>query len=281
MKVTSETKLACVIGDPITSSLSPVIHNRAYKELGIDAKFIALRVTKESSESFFNIMKSAYLIGASVTMPLKDIVERYVKVDEQSKLIGASNAVFPADYGPNVHDQLVGANTDGEGFVRSLNRILGLDVKGMNVAVIGAGGAARAIVYALSNEEAKSICVINRSEESGKRVANLAKELGRVGKIEDVYDCDLIVQTTPFGMKGTTLEGQSIIDQRLIRESHVVADIVVNPRETKLMELARSKGATVIGGLPMLIEQAALAFKYFTHREAPIEAMYDEVGLKI
>ncbi len=266
--LTGRTRVAAVIGDPITHSLSPIIHNAAFAALDLDWVYVALPVAGGNGDRAIEAMRTLGISGLNVTMPHKAQVAAAVdrKTAAVAKL-GACNCVY---WDGNT---LVGDNTDGDGFVSALQIELGVIPSGMRVVVLGAGGAARAIVDALARHGADSIMIMNRSPERAREAADIAS-IASVGGPDDVASADLIVNATSVGM-GTN--NASPLDKVLIQSHHLVADIVYVPSSTQLLCDAEEVGATTIGGLGMLVHQAAASFQHFTGVDAPIQVMGESV----
>ncbi len=256
--------ICVIIGDPIEHSLSPLIHNTAYKALTIDDKYIYLpiRVSKESLEKAIELIKKLNIKGISVTVPLKEEVLKYLnKVEKEAKKIGAVNTIV------NNEGILTGYNTDWIGAVKSL--VEKTSLSGKNIAVIGAGGSARAVIYGLVKKGAM-VKVFNRSEDKAKRLAKkFGCEFGSMKNLQEISDMDIIVNATSVGMN----EDKSPIDKKLIRKHQIVFDCVYSPLETKLLKDAKSKGAKIIFGTEMLLYQGVEQFKLYTGLDAPISEM--------
>lgn len=266
---TGRTQVAAVIGDPITHSLSPIIHNAAFAALDLDWTYVALPVANGNGAAAVEAMRTLGISGLNVTMPHKAQVA--AAVDRQTAAavkLGACNCVF---WDGNT---LVGDNTDGDGFVSALQAELGVVPSGMRVVVLGAGGAARAIVDALARHGADSIMIVNRSAARAVDAANVAS-VAAVGSTNDIASADLIVNATSVGMGK---DKASPLDTAMLKPHHLVADIVYDPISTQLLRDAASVGATTIGGLGMLVHQAAASFQHFTGQDAPIKVMSEAIS---
>lgn len=264
--VSGATRLAAVIGDPVRHSRSPQIHNAAFAALDLDWIYLALPVAAERGADAVEAMRTMGIEGLSVTMPHKQAVAR--AVDRRTgavDLLGACNCVFRD--GPF----LVGDNTDGPGFVRSLADV-GVDPGGAVVAVVGGGGAARSIIDALARAGAERVVVVNRDPGRARSAASL-RSCAEVGTADDLASVDIIVNATSVGMTGGPASGSVPIPLDLIMARHVVADIVYQPEMTPLLAAASDRGATIVGGLGMLVHQAAIAFELWTGEPAPLEVM--------
>ncbi|HZT64866.1 MAG TPA: shikimate dehydrogenase [Acidimicrobiales bacterium] len=273
---TASTRLAAVIGDPVRHSLSPALHNAAFRAVGADWVYVALPVPAGRAAEAVAGMRALGVGGLSVTMPHKSEVARLVdRLSPTAERLGAVNTVVPSGH------ELVGENTDGDGFVDSLRFDRGIDPAGMRAVVIGAGGAARAVVLALAAAGAAQIVVVNRTAERAGEAAALAGERGRAGIVDDVAEADLVVNATPVGMERTVVDlatAQPVPEELpfpgdLLSPGQVVVDLVYHPTITPLLREARARGAVAVGGVGMLVHQAAHAFRLWTGEEAPLEVM--------
>jgi shikimate dehydrogenase len=267
--ITGETRLAAVIGSPIRHSLSPTILNTAFAARGADWAFVALEVPEGRGGAAVEAARTLGIGGLSVTMPHKAAV--HDAVDDRTAVaadLGAVNCVFRDG------DRLVGDNTDGDGFLDGLRADAGIEVAGLRCVVVGAGGAGRAVARALGVAGAADVAVVNRSPEPATRAAALAGPTGRVGTAADVAGADLVVNATSLGM-GLAGPGsdQLPVDPGALHAGQVVVDIVYHPVVTPLMREAEARGATALGGLGMLVHQAAHAYRRWTGGDPPIGAM--------
>jgi len=259
---TGATRACAVIGSPVRHSLSPAIHNAAFAAAGLDWAYLAFDVGPDAVPAALAGAQALGLVGLSVTMPLKEAVAAAVsELTPVAAQLGAVNTVI---IGP---DGTTGANTDGDGF---LDALAPWSPAGRAVAVLGAGGAARAVVLALAGAGARDIAVVGRSPERAARAASLG---GRVGGPADVEGADLVVNATPVGMAGTEGEGRAPLDEALLRPGQVVVDLVYHPVRTPLLAAAARRGATPVDGVGMLVHQAAHAFRAWTGLDAPVAAM--------
>ncbi len=272
------TLLAGIFGYPIGHSISPAMHNAAFTSIGIDAVYEAWETTPEDLPAGVVALRSDSYLGANVTVPHKQaVMEHLDEIDDLATRIGAVNTIV------NRNGRLLGSNTDALGFINSLRNEAGISVVGLNVVLVGAGGAARAAAYALADAEAGALTIANRTVE---RAVSLADEVGRGGvemaafSIADpnfLLACeqsDLIVNSTSVGMLHGPAEGESPIPPDVISPGCVVYDMVYNPPDTPLLVHAERAGAKVVGGLPMLVYQGAAAWTRWTGREAPVEVMF-------
>jgi shikimate dehydrogenase len=264
---TGATQVAAVIGHPVGHSLSPAIHNAAFAACGLDWAYLAFDVSEEEAAAALAAASALGIRGLSVTMPLKAVVAAAVdRLTEAARTLGAVNTVvFGAD-------GALGDNTDGPGFVASLAEV-GWDPAGRRCVVLGAGGAARAVILALAEAGADDIAVLNRGHDRAATAASVAGKVGRVGSPGDVPTADLVVNATPVGMAGTATSGRSSVDPDLLRAGQLVADLVYHPRQTPLLVAAARRGAATVDGVGMLVRQAALQFSMWTGAEAPVQVM--------
>jgi shikimate dehydrogenase len=271
-----ETRLAAVIGSPVRHSLSPLLHNAGFAALDLPWVYLAFEVSPGQAAGALGAMRVLGIEGLSVTMPHKSDVAAVVdRLSPVARRLGAVNCVRRDGSDPEL---LVGENTDGEGFLRSLAEEAGFTPEGRRCVVLGGGGAARAVIVALSDAGAAEVGVLNRSVDRASAAASLAGPAGRVVGLDAVAGAELVVNATPVGMAGTgEASMRSPLDERSIRPDHVVVDLVYHPRRTLLLQQADARGATVVGGLGMLLHQAGLAFQLWTGRPAPIDAMRNAV----
>lgn len=266
--ISGRTRLAAVIGHPVRHSLSPAIHNAAFASCGLDWVYLAFDVAPGGAPGALDAMRTLGIVGLSVTMPHKDAVAAAVdQTTPAAGTLGAVNCVTNRD------GRLIGDNTDGDGFISGLKADLALDVRDMSCVVVGAGGAARAVIDALARNGAASVGVVNRTHDKAETAASLAGPLGRVARIGELAAADLVVNATSLGMAGTAGEGATPFDPSLLSSGQVVVDLVYEPSVTPLMAAAQRGGCRVGGGLAMLVGQAAVAFTAWTGVDAPVSDM--------
>jgi shikimate dehydrogenase len=264
------TKTYAVIGDPIDHSLSPNIHNAAFKELQLDCAYIAYRIPKGELFEGLEGLKKIKISGFNVTIPHKIEIMKYLdSVDEDCSIIGASNTVSNND------GVLKGYNTDMDGFLEPIKR-KNLSIEGKQVLLLGAGGAARAIVVGLIKEKVGMITIANRTKDNAITLEHFAKKIGcEINSIslEDLgknnTDYKLIVNATSVGLK----DEPTPVPAEIINDSTIVYDIVYMPLNTALIKKAKQVGATVIYGYEMLLGQAIRAFEIWHKKQAPYDTM--------
>jgi shikimate dehydrogenase len=271
MGLEKSIKTYCIIGDPIEHSLSPAMHNAAFNFLKLGSTYIAYRVAYSELAASICSLKEVRLAGFNVTIPHKTRILKYIDVlDRVASKAGAVNTV------QNVDGALYGYNTDVGGFLRPLAK-RGINLNGLNVLLLGAGGAARAVVVALSSKtENLKISIANRNRDRAKELAKIGNTLGancESFSLQDVqllsYRADMIVNTLPLGMYNE----KSIIDLQYIPSDSIVYDVVYRPVLTDLLKNAKQAGATLVFGYEMLLEQGAESFQIWTGIPAPLEVM--------
>jgi shikimate dehydrogenase len=268
--ISAETKVCGIVLHPVGHTRSPAMHNAAFAALGIDATYKAFDVTPDELPAAIDSMRVHGLAQLAVSIPHKEAVLSLLdEVDETARRIGAVNTVTRRG------KKLVGSNTDWLGAVRAIEDVIALS--GVRAVVLGAGGAARAVVFGLL-ERGATVTVLNRSVD---RAEKLATDLGAqsTGPISELaaHPHDLLVNTTSVGLSSD----ESPVNATGISENSVVMDAVYNPPETRLLKDAAARGAKTIGGKWMLVYQAAEQFQLWTGKEAPIEIMaeaFDQAG---
>jgi len=261
--IDAQTELYGVIGNPIRHSLSPMIHNGAFKRLGWNAVYLAFEI--KNLEEALRGIRGLGVRGVSVTIPFKTKVVPFLdKVEGLAKKIGAVNTIV------NRGGRLIGYNTDCDGAIEALEEKMNLG--GKRVVLLGAGGAARAIGFGLKERECQLI-IVNRSRNRGEA---LSKELKchylpmsslfrmKTGELE----ADVVINATSLGMYPR--DGESPIPKKLLKEEMMVMDIVYEPLETKLLREAKERGCPTINGLEMLVRQGVAQFEIWTGRKPEI-----------
>ena len=252
--ITGATRLAAVIGSPVRHSLSPALHNAAFDAGGLDWRFVAFEVAPGQAKEAIAALRTLGIGGFAVTMPHKaDVAAVVDEADEAAAALQSVNTVVLRSDGSTF-----GASTDGQGFVDSL-RARGVELVGRRVVVLGAGGAARAIVDALGRSAVGDIAIVNRTEANAVAVSELTP-MARVGRVVDIAAADVLVNTTSVGM-GTD---ETPVDPALLHDGLTVADIVYHPRRTALLAAAAAAGARTVEGLGMLVHQAVLQQELWT-----------------
>jgi shikimate dehydrogenase len=277
----AEVRVVGVIGSPVTHSLSPLLHNSAFDALGLADRWrsFAFEVPAGKAPAALDAMRRADITGLSVTMPHKaDVAGLVDECSDVARQLTAVNCVHQQE------GRLYGTNTDGEGFLASLARAVTFEPTGQRCVVIGAGGAARAVVLALARAGASHVAVVNRTPERAFEAARLAGAEGTAvplteGAIADAVEvADLVVNATPVGMDGVAAAGggpdEWLVAPELLGAGQVAADLVYFPRQTPWLVAAAASGATTLDGLGMLVHQAAAQLELWTGATPPVEAMW-------
>lgn len=266
-------KIYGLVGYPVKHSLSPVMHNAAFRALKINAEYRLFEVKPQDLDVFFNSLSKRDIFGLNVTVPYKERVIPFLNnLSKEANLIGAVNTIKIEN------NRLEGFNTDGEGFLRSLNDDLKFNPGGKIIAILGAGGASRAVCVYLASQNPKEIAVYDIDKTKAEMlVGHLKKHFSDLevkaanspGDL-DIRNCDLFVNATPAGMQETD---PCPVEENFLHQNLLVYDLIYNPRETKLLKIARIKGARAANGLGMLLYQGARSFELWTGQNAPAEIM--------
>ena len=255
----SARKLACIIGWPVAESLSPAIHNAAFDALGLDWTYVPLAVRPGAIDEGMTLLRELDVQGANVTMPHKQSVVPYLeRLEGDAETLRAVNTIV-RDAGA-----LVGHNTDGPGFLAAIAEEAGFDPSGKRALVLGAGGAARGVAVALARAGA-SVLISARRPEQAAELARLVPGIG-TAPWGLAAQADLVVNATP-SREGLPLDSVGFAPGVL------AADLIYLPPSTVFVLSARAAGATALDGLGMLVHQAALSFRLWTGREAPLQVM--------
>lgn len=278
MKPDTQTRLVGVIGWPIEHSLSPAMQNAALQEMGLNWLYLAFAVEPERVGQALGGARGLGLVGLNVTIPHKSaVIEHLDEIDDAVEALGVANTIVRREDG-----SLMGHNTDGPGFLRSLGEH-GHGVAGRAVTLIGAGGSARSVAWACAREGAASVTVVNRTLERAEDVAELVRnttDLARVNAVglesaevrEAVSGADVIVDCTSVGMYPRH-EVEPVVPAAWMRAGQVVADLTYNPIDTVLLKAAREAGAETVDGAGMLVHQGAISLQYWAEQEPPVETM--------
>lgn len=276
-EVNGQTQVLAVFGYPVEHSLSPTIHNASIAFLGLNYIYIPFSVMPDHLESAIRNINPLGIRGVNLTVPHKEKAIACLDwISPEAQAVGAVNTIYP------VGGQLKGYNTDGEGFLRSLKET-GLSLRGCNALVLGAGGAARSVVYRLVQEGAKVTIAnrtVGRAEELAQRMARILDadkieclHIQDVGKItEKMEAAELVVNTTTLGMH-PVMDSTPPIPPESFHSGMLAYDLIYNPNETRFLGYARAAGARTLNGLEMLIQQGAVAFQIWTQMEPSVEAM--------
>ena len=264
---------AVLLAHPAGHSLSPTMHNAAFAALGIDAVYRALDVPPVELAARVRDLRRPEMLGGNVTIPHKEAaLDLMDRLTPSALAIGAVNTVVAR------RGDLVGDNTDASGFLRALTEG-GIAVLGARAVVLGAGGAARAIAYALATAGAESVCVHNRTHDRAQRLAAALAEFGDVRALPDAElgmvgrAATLLVNATSVGMAGGPAEDVLPCRSSVLPEEGAVVDIVYRPARTPLLREAGRRGLIAQNGVPMLVHQGAAALEQWTGEPAPVDVM--------
>ena len=275
MTITPATRICAVIGNPVEHSLSPVIHNAAFRELSLDFVYVAFRV-EDVKGALTGMRALENFRGMSLTIPHKIEAMKYMdEITETDRSIGSINTVI------NDNGRLRGLGTDGPGALKALVDA-GVEIDGKNILMLGSGGAARAIAFTLALKTSlANLTILDINEEMLYELAEDLRE-GTLADIESetfneralaegMEQADLIINCTPMGMHPKV--GVSLVPAELFRAGQAVFDVVYTPLETKLLADAASRGLKTVSGVEMFINQAVLQFGEFTGVDAPVNVM--------
>ena len=271
-----------VFGDPVEHSLSPVMHNAAYKALGMDCEYYKFRVTIDELEAAIKGAKAMGFGGLNLTIPLKEKALEIVEPDTMARDIGAVNTIEFSDdtiAGIAGITGIVGHNTDGIGAVKAL-AASGVDIPDSRVLILGAGGAARAVAYQLAKDGAR-VTIANRTLTRAQELAGNIRSVGNANGTgleelpELTANADIIINTTSVGMHPDT--DRTLVTADMMHTRQVIFDIVYSPLETRLLREAKKAGAVTIDGIRMLVLQGAESFRIWTGIEPPVGVMEQAV----
>ncbi len=275
--ITGKTKVCGIIGDPVAHSMSPIMHNAAFRELGLDFIYVAFQVSQNDLKEAVSGIRSLNIKGINVTIPHKVTIMPYLdRFEPLAKEIGAVNTVV------NEAGTLTGYNTDAPGFLQALDSN-GVDPKGKRVIILGAGGAARAISFALA-ENGAHLIILNRTYDTADKLAHHLRQkynnqiqalpLNKESLAQTIKGGYLLVNTTSVGMSPNT--AGTPVETRLLTRELIICDIVYHPLETRLLKEAQRIGAKTISGLDMLVWQGVFAFEKWTGQRPPESIMKNE-----
>ena len=276
--ISAHTKILCIIGHPISHTMSPLMHNIALNDLNLDYVYVAFDVTPKNLRNALNGIRALNIRGINVTIPHKETVLSYLdSIDPIAQKIRAVNTIKLED------GRIYGKNTDAEGFIRAIEDA-NIDISEMDVLLLGSGGAAKAVSYALIQKISK-LTILNRTKPKATELANKLKKESEIPiftkKLEEttindeIQRVDLVINATPVGMYPSQQE--SILSSNMLHQDLIVFDLIYNPIETKLIKDARKVGCKTINGLDMLISQGALAFEWWTDKKPNTNLMKKKV----
>lgn len=266
MLITGKTKITGIFGDPIEHTLSPLMHNAAFRELGLDYCYVPFLVKREKLKEAVEAIEALNIKGVNITLPHKEAVMSYLdEISEEAEYIGAVNTIL------NKEGKLKGFNTDAYGFIKSLKEEK-VSIKDRSVLLLGAGGAAKAIAYGILKEGGR-IYIFNRTTSKAYKLRDSFKSIGKIEVIEQIEQrlmekIHIIINATSLGLKK---DDPLPIDLVFLKKEHTYCDIVYP--NTFLMKEAEKIGCKVIGGFGMLLWQAVKAFEIWTSHPAPVDVM--------
>ncbi len=276
VSINSNTKIVGVIGHPIKHTLSPAMHNYAFNKLNLDYVYLPFDISSTGLKDSLKGMIALGIKGINVTIPHKERIMEYMdELSDSAKIVGAVNTVV------NDNGTLIGYNTDVNGIIETLKEFKD-DINGKTVSVLGAGGAARSVIYTLINNfNVKKINIINRTVEKAESLKDYFSSKMLFEKIKtyelippDVTEIlaksKLIINASSIGMSPEDDDSPTTIPESF-SNNQIVFDIVYNPRETKFLALAKSQGALTINGLKMFVEQGAKSFELWTNETMPTD----------
>ncbi|MFC1657996.1 shikimate dehydrogenase [Candidatus Omnitrophota bacterium] len=287
----ASSKIYGLIGYPVKHSFSPVMHNAAFEYIGMDAEYRLFPVIPRALDDFFQknlLIKDTYgnevrandILGFNVTVPHKERVLDFISLDRESAHLNRIRAVNTVVRKGGICS---GYNTDIDGFRWHLMEKNFFKPQGKRIAILGAGGAARAVTYALAKSGAGSIAIFDIEQSKSESIAEMIKgifpecQISCAQAIEelDIPGKDLLVNATPVGLNPAD---PCLVGAQMLHKGLFVYDLIYNPLETKLLALARKCGCLVSNGLGMLQYQGALSFQYFTGAQVPIEKIFRVMG---
>lgn len=272
IQINSNTSLFGLFGNPVKHSLSPVMHQAAFNSLGLNAVYLAFQVEEAYLREAVGAIRALSIRGVNVTIPYKvDVISFLDEVDEEALRIGAVNTIR------NLSGRLIGYNTDGIGYIRSLQEAFHPDFQEMNVTILGAGGAVRSVAYSLARQDVRRITIVNRDQEKAKNLSLFLSSICPVHvagweELEAILkETDLLINGTPVGMH-PHIENTPV-PKDMLHPDMIVSDLIYTPFTTRLLKEAEEQGAAIHRGLKMLLYQGVLAFEIWTGLPAPIEVM--------
>ncbi len=282
MRLNGNTIVFGILGDPVEHSLSPLMQTRVMEKMGLNGVYVPFHVTRDRLEDAIRGIRALGIRGVNVTVPYKTGVIPFLdRVTDTARAIGAVNTIVNDD------GVLTGENTDVYGFMQGLATDPRISAIPARVCILGAGGAARSVVYGLAvHDDVREIVIVNRTPEHAERLAS--EFTGSTGKAitarpaepavlaEELAAAGLVVNTTTLGMH-PNVDATPVADPGWFREGQIVYDIVVPPVETRLLREAAVAGTITVNALPMLVWQGARALFLWTGREAPVVFMIDTV----
>lgn len=278
-----DTKLLGLFGNPLSFTMSPLMHNTSFQQMGLNYIYIPFEAKKEDFYNTIKSMRYFNFAGGNVTSPFKTEVINYLdEIDPKAKIIGAVNVISLND------GVLKGFNTDGEGFVESLKYEKNIEPKGSKFIILGCGGAARAIIMTLAFHQAERIYIANRTlnkaidlAEEVNKIRNCAApiELNNYEVERYINDVDVIINTTKVGMYPDI--DKMPVEVNAINKKLVACDIIYNPIHTKFLKSMQARGVDVMTGVGMLVNQGVESFRIWTGKMPPRDQLYNLINNKL
>jgi len=275
LEVNGHTKQLAIFGYPVDHSFSPQMHNFISEKMGNNYVYTALEVEPEKLGDAMAGMRAMKIAGVNITAPHKNEVMKYLdEISDEAKKFGSVNTVVNRD------GRLIGYNTDAHGFYKSL-QYNGIDIKGKDILMLGAGGAAKPVCMLLAMEGARSITLINRTKSKADALAEYVKAVVgyEVSTEMSLEHYDIVINTTAAGM-APQLDKCPLEDMSFIDENTAVCDMIYNPPKTVFLKRAEENGAKIMNGLGMLIFQGLIAYEHFTDTKLP-DDMYEIVKKEV
>lgn len=278
-EITGHTKLTGLLGSPVAHSISPLMHNESFRQLGLDYVYLCFDVPENNLQTAFEGLKKLNIAGFNCTMPDKTLICQFLdELSPAASMIGAVNTVV------NDNGKFIGHNTDGIGYMQSA-KDAGFDIIGGTMTLMGAGGAASSILVQAAIDGVKNINVFSLKDKFWDKAERMIEavnkntdcnvklfELGDDTVLADsIADSQILTNATSAGMAPKNTDLCLINDKAMLREDLIVSDIIYNPMETKLLKMAKEQGCQTFNGLYMLLYQGAEAFKIWTGKEMPVE----------
>lgn len=282
-KISGHTKLTGLLGSPVAHSISPLMHNEAFKLLGLDYVYLCFDVDDKNLETVVNGLRLMDIKGFNCTMPVKNRMAELVdELSPAAKMIGAVNTVL------NENGKLIGHNTDGIGYMQSVKNA-GFDITGKTMTLLGAGGAASSVFVQAALDGVSKINVFSIKDKFWERAEKMVAtvnantnctatlyELGSNAVLgASIAKSDILTNATSVGM-APNIDDCIIKDKKMLHKNLIVSDIIYNPMETKLLKMAKERGCPTFNGLYMLLYQGAEAFKIWTGSEMPVKEIKEK-----
>lgn len=275
MKISGKTDIYALIGSPVEHTASCSMHNAAFRKFGIDGVYVAFKVSPKNLKKAIEGIRSLNIKGVNITIPHKEECLKYLdKVTPAAKAIGAVNTIL------NEGGKLIGFNTDALGFIDSLKFDVNFNPSGKKVFIMGAGGASRAVSFALAGCKAKSITLLDIKNHKAKKLASSLKAAYKdcdskhvffkdKDKIREIIkSCNLLVNATGLGLKK---EDPLPVDSDFLHKGLLVCDLIYNPKEPIMLRVAKKRGIKTLNGQGLLVYQGIRAFKIWTGKNIPVK----------